>query len=300
MKKYLSLILIGCLMLSGCEDGEESSSAIPSEIVVSSTTVETVEASVFPVDICGVTIETAPQRVVSLSPAVTEILAELGYTARLRGISNYCDHPELSLQTVGSSENPDIEVINGLAPDVVFTLSGMSERDIYALNDEGTQVICLKPPVSVEAYGALYSDIASVFVGAEQGAAAGEKAVRALTDAAESAELGSFIYVTDKLTAAGAGTFESAVLSMSGENLCIADGYSELLTLSEAAPKYIIASDRLTYDDITDDDTLYSMVSDGAEVLFVTASVFERPSVRTANVFSQIAEQLSEDTSETE
>ena len=300
MKKYLSLILIGCLMLSGCEDGEESSSSIPSEIVVSSVPVETAEASDFPVDVCGVTIEAAPQRVVSLSPAVTEILAELGYTARLRGISNYCDHPELSLQTVGSSENPDIEVINGLSPDVVFTLSGMSERDIYALNDEGAQVICLQPPVSVEAYGTLYSDIASVFGGAEQGAVAGEKAVSALTSAAESAELGSFIYVTDKLTAAGAGTFESAVLSLSGENLCTADGYSELLELSEATPQYIIASDRLTYDDITDDDTLYSMVSDGAEVLFVTASVFERPSVRTANVFSQIAEQLSDDTSETE
>lgn len=300
MKKYLSLILIGCLMLSGCEGDEESVSTIPSELIVSSVPVETVEVSVFPTEVCGVTIESAPQRVVSLSPAVTEILAELGFTARLRGISSYCDYPELSLQTVGSSENPEIDVISGLSPDVVFTLSGMSERDIYALNDEGAQVICLQPPASIEAYGRLYADIAAVFSGAEQGAAAGESAVKALTAAAENTDLVSFIYVTDKLTAAGNDTFENAVFSMSGSNLCTESGYSELLTLAEAAPKYIIASDRLTYEEISADDTLSAMITNGAEVLFVTASVFERPSARTANVFSQIAGQLSDDTSETE
>ncbi len=300
MKRYLSLILVGCLLLSGCEDGEESVSTAPSELIVSSVPAETVEISVFPVDVCGVIVDEAPQRVVSLSPAVTEILAELDYTARLRGISSYCDYPELSLQTVGSSENPDIEVINGLLPDVVFTLSGMAERDIYALNDEGAQVICLEPPASVEAYGKLYSDIATVFAGAEQGAAAGESAVKSLTAAAEKSDIGSFIYVTDKLTSAGSGTFENAVLSMIGENLCTENGYAELLSLSEAVPQYIIASDRLTYDAISADDTLSAMISGGAQVVYVTASVFERPSARTANVFSQIAEQLSDDTSETE
>ena len=300
MKKLLPFLLVSCLMLTGCETDEESSSTLPSEIVISSVPIETVEESVFPVEVCGVEIAESAKRSVSLSPAVTEIMAELGYTAKLRGISSYCDYPELTLQTVGSSENPDIDVILGLSPDVVFTLSGLSERDIYSISNEGAAVICLEPPVSIEGYGRLYSDIASVFAGEQQGKAAGESAVKALTAAAEKTDIGSFIYVTDKLTAAGAVTFEDAVLSLSGSNICTADGYAELLSLSEAAPEYIVASDRLTLNDISADDTLAAMISDGAEVVFVTAQRFERPSARTADVFSQIADQLSDDTSETE
>ena len=295
MKKLLPLIFIGCLMLSGCDTGEEvSSTAIPTELVVSSVPAETAEESAFPVEICGVELTEAAQRSVSLSPAVTEIMAELGYTAKLRGISSYCDYPELSLQTVGSSENPDIDVILGLSPDVVFTLSGMSERDIYSIRAEGAEVICLEPPVSIEGYGKLYSDITAVFAGEEQGKAAGESAVKALTAAAENADIGSFIYVTDKLTAAGASTFENAVLSLSGSNLCTIEGYAELLSLSEASPEFIVASDKLTLEELYADDTLSAMISNGAEVVFVTAQRFERPSARTAEVFTQIAEQLSE------
>lgn len=295
MKKLIPFLLISCLMLTGCETDEESSSTtIPSEIVVSSVPVETVEEAAFPVEVCGVELTEAAKRTVSLSPAVTEIMAELGYTAKLRGISSYCDYPELTLQTVGSSENPDINVILGLSPDVVFTLSGMSERDIYAISNEGAAVVCLEPPVSIEGYAKLYSDIASVFVGEAQGRAAGEDAVKALTAAAEKTAIGSFVYVTDKLTAAGTGTFESAVLSLSGSNICTADGYADIMTLSDASPDYIVASDKLTMDDIKGDDTLSAMISNGAEVVFVTSQRFERPSARTAEIFTQITEQLSE------
>ncbi len=295
MKKLIPFLLIGCLMLAGCEkDEESSSSSVPSEIVVSSVPTETVEENVFPVEVCGVEIADAAKRAISLSPAVTEIMAELGYTAKLRGISSYCDYPELSLQTVGSSENPDIDVILGLSPDVVFTLSGMSERDVYAINAEGAKVICLQPPVSLDGYEKLYSDIASVFVGETQGRVEGEKAVKALTSAAEKTDIGSFIYVTDKLTAAGTGTFENAVLSLSGSNVCIDEGYADIMTLSESDPEYIIASDNLTLDDINGDDTLSAMISNGSKVVFVTAQRFERPSARTAEIFTQITEQLSE------
>ena len=295
MKKLLPFLLIGCLMLAGCEkDEESSSSSVPSEIVVSSVPTETVEENVFPVEVCSVEIADAAKRAISLSPAVTEIMAELGYTAKLRGISSYCDYPELSLQTVGSSENPDIDVILGLSPDVVFTLSGMSERDVYAINAEGAKVICLQPPVSLDGYEKLYSDIASVFVGETQGRAEGGKAAKALTSAAEKTDIGSFIYVTDKLTAAGTGTFENAVLSLSGSNVCTGEGYADIMTLSEADPDYIIASDNLTMDDINGDDTLSAMISNGAKVVFVTAQRFERPSARTAEIFTQITEQLSE------
>ncbi len=297
-QKLLCIILSAYALLTGCSDTDQSSSETPSELVVSTTSVaETTEIQPFPVEVCGVEFETSAKEVISLSPAVTEIIMELGYADRLRGISSYCNYPEFSLQTVGSSENPDIDVITGMSPDVVFTLSGMSERDIYAIQAEGTAVVCLTPPTIVEEYGKLYADIESVFSGAAQGAAAGDEAVNALTKASEMTTLGSFVYITDKLTAAGAGTIENAVLSLSGANVCTEEGYTELLSLEGSAPKYIIASDSLTYEDISADDTLAAMISGGAEVLYVTATVFERPTAMISRVFNQMSEQLS-DTSE--
>ncbi len=288
MKRFLPLLAAFCLVFTGCNTpSEEESSSLPTEIIVSDTAHETIEAQIFPIEICGTEIKSEAKKVVSLSPAVTEIIAELGFSDRLAARSTYCDYPELSAPTVGSSENPDIEAITALKPDVVFTLSALSERDIYALNDEGCAVIRLSVPTTIEQYGRLYCDIASAFMGEEAAKPYGDEAVKRLKAAAEGIDIGSFIYVTDKLTAAGEGTFESAVLSLCGENVCTAEGYSELLSLEGTAPEYIIVSDSLTLSDISYDEVLSVLIYNGAEVVFVSPSSFERPSLRTADVFKQ-------------
>lgn len=298
MKRYLPFLLAAVLMLTACDGGTEASS-LPTELVVSGTSSETAEQqpALFPLTVCGAEIREEAKRVVSLSPAVTEIIAELGYSDRLCGISVYCDYPEeLAVTTAGSAENPDMELLTGLEADVLFTLSGLSERDIYALEDAGTAVVCLETPSAAEGYGKLYSDIASVFEGELSAAEKGSAAVKALEAAAEGAFSGSYIYVTPKLTAAGENTFENAVLSLAGENLCTGEGYCGLTALEGIQPDYIIASDTLTYDDIAADETLAALVNNGAKVLYVPAVRFERPSARTAEVFGMLGEQLSSET----
>lgn len=296
MKRFLPLLAAFCLVLTGCNTPkEEESSSLPTEIIVSGVASETVEAQIFPVEICGVEIKSEAKKVVSLSPAATEIIAELGFSDRLLARSTYCDYPELSAPTVGSSENPDINAITDLSPDVVFTLSALSERDIYALNDEGCAVVQLSVPTTIEQYGELYCDIATAFLGTEAAKPYGDEAVKRLKEAAEGISLGSFIYVTDKLTVAGEGTFENSVLSLCGENLCTAEGYSELLALEGIAPDYIIVSDSLSLNDVSYDEVLSVLIYNGAEVVFVSPSCFERPSLRTADVFETIAAALSEE-----
>lgn len=296
MKRFLPLLAAFCLVFTGCNTPkEEESSSLPTEIIVSGTTHETTEAQLFPIEICGTEIKHEAKKVVSLSPAATEIIAELGFADRLAARSTYCDYPELSTPTVGSSENPDIEAITELSPDVVFTLSALSERDIYALNDEGCAVVQLRVPTTIEQYGRLYCDIASAFIGEEAAKPYGDEAVKRLKEAAEGIDLGNFIYVTDKLTAAGEGTFENSVLSLCGENLCTAEGYSELLTLQGTAPDYMIVSDSLDLSDISYDEVLSVLIYNGAEVVFVSPSAFERPSLRTADVFETITAALSEE-----
>lgn len=294
MKRFSPLLLAAVILITGCGKEQESSS-VPTELIVTDVTSrEEQPHSDYPMEVCGVEIKEKLSRAVSLSPAVTEIMSELGLTDRLCGISTYCDYPdELEKQTAGSSENPDMAIITALEPDGVFTLSGLSERDIYALEDINVAVVCLKAPVTMEEYSALYRDIAAPFIGTEKAQKAADEAVTALKNAAEGAFEGSFVYITPKLTAAGADTFENAVLSLSGENICTSAGYTDLLTLAESMPKYIIAADSLSYSDIAGDDTLAGYIDGGAEIIYVPAERFERPTARTAEIFSAIREHFT-------
>jgi iron complex transport system substrate-binding protein len=62
-----------------------------------------------------------PQRIVSLSPATTEILFAMGAGARVVGVSRYCDYPPevLKLPRVGGFLDPNLEAIVALRPDLV-------------------------------------------------------------------------------------------------------------------------------------------------------------------------------------
>lgn len=294
LKKTLCILLCGT-MLSGC-----SKKNTPDEISVESG--ESVVSSPFPTKSCGVTLQKAPEKIVSLSPAVTEIICELGFKDKLVGISDYCDYPQgLTAKKVGSTENPNIDEIVDLKPDAVFTLSALSEREAYTLNQADIAVLAAEPPKNMEGYSALYKEIAAAFYGKEKisGEKETEKAVEtgasarlAIEKAAESVKLESFVYVTEKLTIAGDNTFENAVLSLSGENVCKDRGYVSA-DKAASAPKYIIADDSLSQTDLSASDTLNGFIQSGAEIRFVNASAFERPTARTLNVFKELAEENS-------
>lgn len=290
-KEFATAVLIAAVMLTGC--GGETSST-PSEIIVTGGNTAEAEQGIFPVKLPdGTEIESEPEHIASLSPAATEILAELGYSDRLCAVSRYCDYPEgLPEVTAGSSENPDIDKLTELSPDVVFTMSALAEREMYTLDSAGITVVTLSAPKTLEDFGKLYGTVAEVFSGSEAGGPAAEKAVSGLKSSASGVELGTFIYVTPKLTAAGSDTFESAVLSLCGRNLCTSAGYAELSGETEA-PQYIVAADSLSEADISGNAAYSVMISSGAKVLFVPAVRFERPSARLSEVFRALSEQLS-------
>jgi len=68
-----------------------------------------------------------PTRIISLSPATTEILFALGAGDRIIGVTSFCDHPEEAKkkQKIGGLSNPSLEAIVALKPDlVVMTTDG--------------------------------------------------------------------------------------------------------------------------------------------------------------------------------
>lgn len=78
------------------------------------------------------------QRIVCLSPAVTEILFELGLSDRVVGVSAFCSRPPeaANIRKVGSYGSARMEVIEELEPDIIFTVSGYPEEFSRKLSEK--------------------------------------------------------------------------------------------------------------------------------------------------------------------
>jgi len=87
---------------------------------------------------------TAPQRVITLLPSLTETVCALEQCARLVGVDRYSNWPAqvTSLPTLGGGMDPNIEAIMSLKPDVVFT--AQSSRIAERLEALGLKVVALE------------------------------------------------------------------------------------------------------------------------------------------------------------
>ncbi|MFN7287601.1 MAG: helical backbone metal receptor, partial [Burkholderiales bacterium] len=87
----------------------------------------------------------APQRVITLLPSLTETVCALGACDRLVGIDRYSNHPArvLSLPRLGGLEDPRIEALVALRPDLV--IAPLSWRGIESMKRLGLTVLAVEP-----------------------------------------------------------------------------------------------------------------------------------------------------------
>jgi iron complex transport system substrate-binding protein len=92
-----------------------------------------------------VSLEAAPQRIITLLPSLAETVCELGACNRLVGTDNYADWPASvkALPKIGGLYDASVEAIVRLKPDVV--LAGKSTRIIGRLESLGIKVVALEP-----------------------------------------------------------------------------------------------------------------------------------------------------------
>jgi iron complex transport system substrate-binding protein len=71
---------------------------------------------------CAALLSGQPQRIVSTTPSITEILYALGLGDRIAGVTRFCRYPpEAQLKPkIGDYTNPNIEAIAALKPDLVI------------------------------------------------------------------------------------------------------------------------------------------------------------------------------------
>lgn len=95
----------------------------------------------------SVTFPGPPQRIVSMSPPITEILFALGLGDRVVGVTRFCKFPPQAAakEKIGGIIDPSQEKIVALAPDVVFATVGNPMPVIEALRKAGIRVFGVDP-----------------------------------------------------------------------------------------------------------------------------------------------------------
>ena len=106
---------------------------------------------------------TAPRRIVSLCPSITETIVALGGLKRLVAATRYCVRPQgllWGLHRIGGTKDPRISQILDLKPDLVFANEEENRlEDVRALEAAGIEVDVTFPktvaevPVAIRAWG---------------------------------------------------------------------------------------------------------------------------------------------------
>lgn len=109
-----------------------------------------------------------PQRIVSMSPANTEILFALGAGDRVVGVTSYSDYPEeaKAKPSIGGYNAPDVEKIVALAPDIVFAMGDIQAKYIRVLERAGIPVISIEPKTLPDILTAI--DVISEAIGEQE------------------------------------------------------------------------------------------------------------------------------------
>lgn len=200
-----------------------------------------------------VTLEFAPERIVSLSPSITEILFAIGAGENVVGVTDFCDYPynfttmetanmtseALNVTCIGGISNPSVEPIVELEPDLVLATTQSLEtvEDLQAL--EFNVLV-----VEARTLNEILQDILLVgrVTGYNEGASAVVSVMRARIDAvayqATRAATTPKVYyeVQDNpLMSVGSGTFVDELIALAGgENIFNTETESWPLISSES------------------------------------------------------------------
>ncbi|MCL2018268.1 MAG: hypothetical protein FWG70_00790 [Oscillospiraceae bacterium] len=256
------------------------------------------EPTPYPLFVHDTEITRSPERVVSLSPSLTEIIHELGYGSRIIGRSSYCDFPPIIRQmpVTGSGANPDIDMIITLSPYLVLTTMPLSAKDMFLMERHGIKTLTIPACISLSDLRDSYRAVGLVFEGLFTGMDAGDSAfsdISRVCDNRSVVNIGKYIYITGDLKAATGDTLESAIFSCFGENIA-KDGEDyefDFELLIENEPDIILLSDIYEVGDLLALEhfsELNAILEN--KVILIDNSVFERPSSRLVPVIEKMLE----------
>lgn len=265
-------------------------------------------------DIKGKTVvlNKTPERIVSLSPTNTEIVFALGAEEKLVGVTSYCDYPEEAkeIEKIGDFENPNIELIKKMNPDLVLA-GGFLQEDLMAAL-EGLNI----PVASTEAAGveSIYDSIAMIgkLVGQETKAEELINNIHKDIEEIENKVMGKnkpkvfYLVWKDPIFTAGQGTYINELLQIAGGQNVAAriEGWAQFSfeELLKQDPDILIAAyhstdEGMRKEDIMEDELFSKLpcVRDGKIHIMSDDNIVSRPGPRVVEAIREMAETLHGD-----
>jgi len=260
-----------------------------------------------------VTLEAAPERIVSLNPAITEVLFALGLGERVVGVTRFCDYPAEARekQEIGGIIDASEEKIISLEPDLVLGTLGNPLPMLETLQKDGMTVFAddrktyVGAVEMVEVLGKLCdANDAAAEVAGKMREAADEVAKKVASLPEDGAPSALLIVWLDPLHVAGPGTYLDDMLTLCGARNAAAETqnpwkrYSPEMAVA-ANPDVLIwmadhspgAEDREEKLNQLRADERWRTISavQNDRVAFVDADVLSRTSPRLADGLKQMA-----------
>ncbi len=275
--KVLILIFSALAVFAGCAHIEPGQLASSDPVV----TDQPPEKQAYPVSFENEVFDSSPQTVASLSPALTDILFDLGLSDRLTGVSSYCRRPAEDIKIIGSPAMPDIEAIIELKPELLVTQSPLASADVIRLKQAGVRTLYIKAPESFEYLCEEYIRLSLIFYGAVDSKDIAVSALSgidgAMVSAANSGISKSFViisaYQDKKYAVAGTNTLACDIMEAFGESVYSGEK-TKLLSkedISLLEPEVVIADESIEEDDIE------KLFENDPEIISADLSAFERP-----------------------
>jgi len=111
-----------------------------------------------------VTLDKKPEKILSLSPNMTETIVSLGSLDKLVGRTDYCDYPSnvSSIESVGSMTEPNIEKIVELKPDVVLASKLTKKEVVDKVEQLGVKIVVISEQESFDGVYTLIQKVGQV------------------------------------------------------------------------------------------------------------------------------------------
>jgi iron complex transport system substrate-binding protein len=308
----LPLVIVMSVMLLACGSGSSSESepragngaTMPTPAV----------RSIYPLTVPSgdgqsVTFTRAPQRIVSLSPGVTEVLCAIGAGGQVVGTDRFSDYPEAakSLPKLEYS-NTNVEALVALRPDLVIA-AGRQRSLVPVFEQAGLAVLPMEEPGSIAGVIErirMMGQITDRADAAEGLASSLEQRVTAVTERITSVTAGPRVYheVDPKLYGAASNSFVGDVYSLlKAQNIVpkSENAYPQISAESiiSADPEVIVVGNRLPEGAPTEVKRRpgWNVVSavKNDRIYAVEDNLISRPGPRVVDALEQVARHLYPD-----
>ena len=248
-----------------------------------------------------------PERIISLSPSVTEILFAIGAGDKVVGVTEFCNYPpEAQMRTsIGgfAGATMSVEQIRALRADLVFLSADMHTRIVSLLDELGIPSFAVEPRSFADVYRtiSIIGELTETSAQAETIVREMQKAITAVGDEIHGKTQPTVFWLLQKdpLMSVGGETFISEIISLAGGKNIFADLREQWALVSPEQvllrkPDWILSGMGMEQNDLSSlhDDPLwrqFSAVQEG-RVISLNGDIMHRYGPRLAEAVRIVAE----------